>query len=103
MKKCKNCGQYDGGLVMPCKITGGHSWYEQISDEKNRGLYKKFHVQKLSNPTKEIDCIVLEFDDPIAQKAIMFWANEMCINGYNLCAQQTKEKLYDLKIRKLKK
>ena len=64
-----------------------------MSDEKNIGLYKKFRVQKVGNPTKKIDCIVLEFDDPIAQKAINFWADEMHNAGYIKCAAQTKQKI----------
>ena len=35
--------------------------------DKNEGLIRKYEVTKLSNPTKKIDAIVLEFDDPIAR------------------------------------
>lgn len=46
------------------------------------GLYRKYSVTKLTNPEKDVDAIVLEFDDPIARKGIKAWAEEMAKNGY---------------------
>lgn len=64
-----------------------------MKDEKSTGLYQKYIVKKIKNPDKEMDCIVLEFDDPIARRAITFWANLMHEDGYTLCAAQTKQKV----------
>lgn len=49
---------------------------------KEQGLFKKYEVTKLSNPEKVIDCLVLEFDDPLATQAIATWAAEMRRAGY---------------------
>lgn len=51
-------------------------------DDESKGLYKKYEVKKLSDPEKEIDAIVLEFDDPIARVGIKSWAREMLVKGY---------------------
>ena len=61
--------------------------------EKEKGLYKKYEITKLSNPTKKVDAIVLEFDDPIARKVIMYWAIEMIDEGYEKCGKETLDKL----------
>ena len=61
--------------------------------DKNLGIYKKYDVTKISNPTKKMDCIVLEFDDPIARVALRKWAEEMIANGYLKCGEETIEKL----------
>lgn len=49
---------------------------------KGVGLFKKYSVTKISNPEKDVDAIVLEFDDPIARVGIIAWAEEMYKNGY---------------------
>ena len=64
-----------------------------MSDDKKRGLYWKYEVQKLSNPNKKIDCIVLEFDDPIARSGIRAWALQMIASGYVECGREVIEKL----------
>lgn len=61
--------------------------------DKNRGLYNKYHVQKISNPEKKIDAIVLEFDDPIARRAIRPWANSMIYAGFNKVGHDVHDKL----------
>lgn len=61
---------------------------------KNIGLFKKYEVKKLSNPEKELDCVVLEFDDPIARQALEFWAELMRKNGYSEVHKDTIEKLW---------
>jgi len=60
---------------------------------KTNGLLQKYEVKKLSNPTKEMDCIVLEFDDPIAQIGIRAWAEELHERGYTLLALDVISKL----------
>jgi hypothetical protein len=57
------------------------------------GLYKKYHVVKLSNPSKVIDAIVLEFDDAIARVGIAAWAHQMKKLGYEQVYLDTIEKL----------
>ncbi len=49
--------------------------------EKHKGLYQKYKVEKLSGRPIG-DCIVLEFDDPIAKDAIVTWAKSMRDAGY---------------------
>ena len=60
---------------------------------KQEGLVKKFEVTKLSNPEKKLDCIVLEFDDPIARRGIQAWAEAMLEAGYHRCAAEVLGKL----------
>lgn len=62
--------------------------------DKNTGLFKKYEVVKLSNPGKEIDAIVLEFDDPIARVGIEAWRAEMAKNGYIECSNDVGERLH---------
>ena len=52
-----------------------------LVSEKDKGLYNKYIVKKVSG--KELGpCIVMEFKDPIARKAIYTWAREMLNEGY---------------------
>lgn len=60
---------------------------------KDNGLEHRFHVTKVNNPTKEVDAIVLEFDDPIAAVGIVAWAKEMKKKGYEQCHDDTMKKL----------
>ncbi len=66
--------------------------------EQNKGLYQKYEVKKLTNPAKEIDCIVLEFDDPIARIGIAAWADEMERFGYISAANDAREKLTEYRL-----
>lgn len=61
--------------------------------DKNKGLYKKYHVTKLSNPNEDIDAIVLEFKDQIAREGITAWAEEMKKNGYEEVYTDVMKKL----------
>lgn len=61
--------------------------------DKKRGLYQKYEVSKISNRGKDIDCIVLEFDDPISRHGIKLWAKEMYRHGYKECAAEVYKKL----------
>jgi hypothetical protein len=60
---------------------------------KSEGFVQKYQVLKYKNPQKRIDCIVLEFDDPIARKGIQAWAEAMNDAGYHKCAAQVLAKL----------
>lgn len=61
--------------------------------EKEKGLYNKYIVTKPSSPTKKIDCIVLEFDDPIAQVGLQAWADEMIRQGFVRCGVEVIERI----------
>lgn len=63
--------------------------------DKNKGLYHKYNVTKLSNPNKVVDCIVLEFDDPIARIGIEAWAVAMEEAGYDALASDVADKLVE--------
>lgn len=60
---------------------------------KDEGLYQKYIVQKISNPDKKIDAIVLEFDDPIARVGITHWAQAMLAKGYKQCFRDVMGKV----------
>jgi TusA-related sulfurtransferase len=60
---------------------------------KEKGFQTRYEVRKASNPAKQMDCLVLEFDDPIARKGIRAWAEEMRRQGYEACANEVFEKL----------
>jgi hypothetical protein len=63
---------------------------------KKEGLYTKYHVEKIGRPDEKLDCIVLEFDDPIARVGIQAWASEMNERGYHKCAAEVFAKLLRL-------
>ena len=50
---------------------------------KDTGLFKKYNVEKKSNPEKKIDAIVLEFDDPLSREAIIKYADIMKREGFD--------------------
>lgn len=64
-----------------------------IESEREKGLYQKYEVKKLSKPDKKLDCIVLEFDDPINTAALMCWAYTMKENGYHQVFADVCERL----------
>ncbi len=64
--------------------------FAKIPDtRKAERLEKRFEIKKLTNPGKQVKAIVLEFDDPIAQVAIMFWTKLMFQAGYKQVAMDT--------------
>lgn len=60
---------------------------------KAKGLETRYHVKKLGNLDKKIDCIVLEFDDPIARVGIKAWIKEMRAQGFERVYEDVIEKL----------
>lgn len=66
---------------------------------KDLGIYQKYEIKKLKNPSWNGRAIVLEFDDPIARKGIKAWAEEMRENGYYKVFDETMILLenYELK------
>lgn len=64
-----------------------------MGDDKDRGLYPKYKIEKLSNPGKNVDAIVLEFDDPIARAGILGWAEELLEHGYDRLALEVSRKV----------
>jgi len=61
--------------------------------EKQKGLYRKYLVQKLTDPEKKLECVVLEFDDPVARVAILAFARAAQVAGYRLLAEDLHRKL----------
>jgi len=57
-----------------------------VMQEKEKGLYEKYEVTKLTNPNKELDCVVLEFDDPVQRKGIRAFAEAAADEGYHRLA-----------------
>lgn len=53
---------------------------------KELGLIQKYEVKKLTNPNKKMDCVVLEFDDPIARVGIRAFAKALEQEGYSALA-----------------
>ncbi len=70
--------------------------------DKEKGLYQKYRVKKVGKPREEMDCIVLEFNDPIARHGIRTWAHLMHVRGYHKCAGQVLAKLDRIEKTKLK-
>ncbi len=63
-----------------------------MSEDKKRGLYNKYKIKKLNG--KEVGpCIVMEFTNPFARKAIYLWAREMLDAGYTDVYIDTLSKL----------
>jgi len=70
-----------------------------MSDDKKRGLYNKYKVER--NDGKPVgDCIVLEFDDPIAREGIDAWKNAMLCAGYEQVYWDVKRALIKARERK---
>jgi hypothetical protein len=74
------------------------SQYAKKREKKSEGLVRKYEVSKLSNPNAVIDCIVLEFNDPIARVGIKAWAEEMRRMGYRKVWEEVNDKLIGLDI-----
>jgi len=67
-----------------------------MSNRKDKGLHDCYEVRKLNG--KPLGrCIVLEFDDKIARRAIKAWSYYMREEGYELVANDIVEilKEYD--------
>lgn len=61
--------------------------------DKSKGLFRKYKVTKLSKPKEPVDCIVLEWGDPIARKAILAWAEAMRDAGHLALYQDVTDRL----------
>lgn len=64
-----------------------------MSDEKEKGLYGKYNVTKKNGDDITFECIILKFDDPLATKAIIQWADDMKAAGYRKVYDDTIDKL----------
>lgn len=64
-------------------------------EEKEKGLYHKYDVFKAATGRPVKDCVVLKFDDPLAQAALYLWAQEMYEAGYDKVADDTFKRLID--------
>lgn len=63
-----------------------------MAENKHLGLYDKYKVKKL-NGKDPGPCIVMEFKDPLARRAIYAWAREMLEEGYTKVYIDTLRKL----------
>lgn len=55
------------------------------------GLERRYKVTKLTNPTKMVEGIFLEFDDPIAHRAMIVWAYDMHQAGHEVLQDVLKK------------
>lgn len=62
-------------------------------NDKNSGLYQKYVVQNITNPTKKVDAIVLEFDDPLSRVGIAAFAEACDKHGFHLLSLDIRKKL----------
>ena len=65
---------------------------------QQQGLFQKYIVRKINNPEKNIDCVCLEFDDPIARIGIAAWAEAMRSQGYIKVWENVQEKLKQIEV-----
>lgn len=67
---------------------------EKMSD-KDRGVYRKYHVERVDDPKgKHADCTYFVLDpqhDPIAQYAMLAYAAEADEQGYDLLAMELRD------------
>lgn len=74
-------GAVDAGLILEVARLEKAAREEKKKEQKKEGLYNKYRVKKLNG--KEVGpCIVMEFKDPLARRAIYLWAREMLEEGY---------------------
>lgn len=64
---------------------------------KNKGLVKKYNVERTDGKPIKHGCIVLEFGDEIAHKAIEQWAISMRDAGYSKVYLDVTDKLAEIK------
>lgn len=70
---------------------------KQLKD-KDKGLFAKYIIEggktyKVNNPTKSIDAVILEFDDPLAREGIEAFVIAARANGYDELANDLMDKL----------
>lgn len=94
-ERCKNCGAYHmpAASAPVSQAAGELGKICREKNDRNLGLFRKYHVQKLTNPTKQLDCIVLEFDDPHAREGIRAFAESVKRAGYTPLHHDLMEKL----------
>lgn len=66
--------------------------------DKDKGLYAKYVISggrctKSSNPTKVINAVILEFDDPLARVGIKAFSDAARAAGYGQLADDLDKKL----------
>lgn len=62
-------------------------------NDKNKGLYGKYKVERVDGKPIKDGCIVLEFNDPIARKVIFRWARYMRDAGHFQVYEDVLDKL----------
>ena len=63
------------------------------SKDKQDYLYRKYSVKKLTDPTKDLDCMVLEWDDFHARVALKTYADSVNLAGRSGLAKDIYKKL----------
>ena len=73
---------------------------ERLEPDYNRGLYGKYYVERLNDPTgKHDNCRYFTLDpvhDPIARYALAHYAEKAMKDGYTDLADDLYEWLYEL-------
>jgi len=81
-------------VEMTLEVTEGKEGLGMIEEDyQQKGLEERFEIKKLTNPDKKVVAIVLEFDDPIARKAIEKYANFMLGANFELVYKDLIKKL----------
>ena len=91
---CGNCSYKASSLDFKMTDTK-----QEALNDKSKGFYQKYKVEKISNPAKVIDAVVLEFDDPIARKGIRAWVTAMVGAGYDKAAAQASAKCDEMDLK----
>lgn len=66
-----------------------------MPDDKERGLYDKYHVTRLDGKPVGA-CIILEFKDPLARIGIAAWAKAVRDAGYVELAENVTAMLIEV-------
>lgn len=62
-------------------------------EEKHRGLYGKYHVERVDKKPMNHGCIVLEWNDPAARRGIEAFAEAVRDKGYLQLADDLESRL----------
>lgn len=64
-----------------------------MSDDRKKGLYGKYQVERNDGKPLKDGCIVLEWGDPNARKGIAAFAQAVRDDGYTALAEDLERKL----------
>ena len=66
-----------------------------MSDDKDRGFYDKYYVERRDGKPLKGGAVVLEFGDPNSWYALLTWANTVERRGHAKLAQDIREIVSD--------